>query len=242
MTHESSENIFSGTGKTRVVVAAVHEIVRTTDKNVLICAQSNAAVDEITLRLLKYLEKEDIFRIFAKSMEKAVVDPLIVPISNAKNFEVPDLAFLYQFRVIVCTLSTATIFSRARHDRDFDSTHFSYTFIDEAACVSQSMTLMPIAGVSTDCKMMHSKIILAGDPNQLEPVVKSTYAIELGFQRSLMEYLFNQKCYRKNPLKRDFNPKHIVQLKQNYRSHPSILHIANRLFYDNMLQAAASSS
>lgn len=168
---------------------------------------------------------------------------MIAPISNLKDdkFEIPSSEFLYQFRVVVCTLFTAAIFSRARNSSHFDSAHFSYLFIDEAACIPQSVTFIPIAGVCTDFNKVHSKIILAGDPKQLEPVVKSIHAKELGLSKSFMEFLFDQKCYRRNPLSKNFNPQHIVQLKKNYRSHEKILQIANELFYENMLQAKASS-
>lgn len=32
-----------------------------------------------------------------------------------------------------------------------------------------------------------------------------------------------------------YNPKYITKLLINYRSHPSIIHISNELFYDNEL-------
>lgn len=56
-----------------------------------------------------------------------------------------------------------------------------------------------------------------------------------------MEFLFDQKYYRRNPLTKDFNSQYIVRLKKNYRSHEKILQIANELYYDNILQAKASS-
>lgn len=80
-----------------------------------------------------------------------------------------------------------------------------------------------------------SKIVLAGDPMQLDPVYTSNHAKTLaekfGYCTSLMGYLFNRTCY-----KSEFNSKLIVQLKKNYRSHRSILHIPNALFYEGLLE------
>lgn len=224
-------------------MAAIEEIVRTTDKSILVCAQSNSACDDITLRLLQILQRGELFRIYAKTIQKDAVNKKIAQISNLKNgkIEIPSLKYLYKFRVIVCTLCTAAIFSRGRIDPNFDSSHFSYVFIDEAACIQSTTTFIPIAGVCSERRKINCKIILSGDPKQLAPVVMSQAAKELGFQRSFMEFLFDQNCYRPSPITKDFNPKYIVQLKKNYRSHPKILQIANEMFYENRLQAAASA-
>lgn len=52
-----------GTGKTRTLVAAITEIVRTTNDFVLMLAHSNAACDEITIRLLDILSNDELFRL-----------------------------------------------------------------------------------------------------------------------------------------------------------------------------------
>lgn len=87
---------------------------------------------------------------------------------------------------------------------------------------------------------MKSKIILAGDPKQLDAICKSSTAAELGYKASLMERLFNQLLYQKHPETGKYNPKYITQLVQNYRSHETILHAPNVLFYDGTLIAKAS--
>lgn len=89
---------------------------------------------------------------------------------------------------------------------------------------------------------MRTRIVLSGDPKQLDAVTKSRNAINLGFKTSLMEYLMlNKKYYMRNPVTKRFNPKHIVILQKNYRSHPSILDVPNRLFYDGHLEAEGSA-
>lgn len=135
----------AGTGKTRTLVAAIEEIVRSTNKCILVCACSNAACDEITQRLLQKLKTNEIFRMYAKSYNTAKI---IKTCSNfiQGEFRFPSLKFLYKFRVVICTLLTAGNLVRARSDPDFDTKHFSHVFIDECASTNETTTLIPIAG------------------------------------------------------------------------------------------------
>lgn len=224
------------------MVAAIQEVVRTTQKYILVCAQSNAACDEIALRLNEVLKDGEMLRVFAKSYDKKLLDERIATISNLRenSFIIPCLTYLYQFRVIVCTILTAGCMARAREEGDFKSSHFDFVFIDEAACVQESMTMIPIAGVCSNPGKIHSRIVLAGDPHQLDAVVKSEHAMKLGYNTSFMEYLFKQTCYKRDS-NGDYNPNRIVQLRHNYRRHSKIIHIPNQLFYGGVLKAAALS-
>lgn len=56
---------------------------------------------------------------------------------------------------------------------------------------------------------------------------------------SLMVRLLNSEPYRKNVASNTFNNRYVVQLTQNYRSHPTLLRLPNMLFYDNQLIAEA---
>ena len=137
-----------GTGKTKTLVAAINEIVRTTKKNILVCAHSNSACDEITQRLADVLRPGELFRMFAINHNRKLVHDKIKPFCNLieENFKFPSLRYLYMFRVVICTLLTAGAITRARRDQHFNSGHFAYTFIDEAACVPEIIALIPIAG------------------------------------------------------------------------------------------------
>lgn len=139
-----------GTGKTRTIVAAIEQIVRTTERAILVCAQSNMACDELTDRLLNVLNGEHmVYRMYAKSFDKDAISPKFRNCSNFKGdgLKFPCLQFLYQFRVVVCTIATAGCLTRARRlDKNFSSTHFSHVFIDEAACCHETVTMIPIAG------------------------------------------------------------------------------------------------
>lgn len=79
--------------------------------------------------------------------------------------------------------------------------------------------------------------MLAGDTKQLDAVVKSKVARDYGFGTSFMEHLMTKNIYADSP---EYNRSFIVQLVKNYRSHPSILFVPNRLFYKNRLEAVAS--
>lgn len=52
----------------------------------------------------------------------------------------------------------------------------------------------------------------------------------------------NLNIYSRDAKTRKFNNKYITQLVCNYRSHPAILEVPNRLFYENVLKAKASQS
>lgn len=140
--------ISEGTGKTRTLVAAVEEIVRSTDKCVLVCANSNAACDEITERLLKVLHASEMFRFYTSSYDARRMSERIKPISNwfKDTFPIPSLKYLYGFRVLICTLCTAGNLVRSYKVSQFRPDHFSHILIDECASTHETMTLIPITG------------------------------------------------------------------------------------------------
>lgn len=141
-----------GTGKTRTLVAAIEQIVKTTNDNVLVCAQSNAACDEIAERLIKVLTaEEEMYRFYARSYKFKKIDPDVRNASNwiseAEGFEYPALKMLYKYRVIICTLCTAGCLTRARKEKKvWRADHFSYVFIDECASTHETAALISIAG------------------------------------------------------------------------------------------------
>lgn len=141
-----------GTGKTRTLVAAIEEIVRTTSKSVLVCANSNSACDEIVTRLVGILEMGEMFRMYGRSYDVRKVGEKIKPICNwlKGEFRFPSLSFLYRFRVLVCTLTTAGCLTRSTDNPQFSSCHFSHIIIDESASTHETVSMIPIAGEFTD--------------------------------------------------------------------------------------------
>lgn len=227
-----------GTGKTKTLAAAIKNIVRNTEKNVLVCAQSNAACDELTNRLRGFLTRDEMFRMYSKSKDLDVISSSFKAVSNLFGGELkyPPLDFIYKYRVVICTLATAGCLVRANCDPD----HFSYVVIDECASALEPITLVPIAGLCTTAGKVHANIILSGDPKQLDAVTKSEWASELGFGISWLEQLFKFPLYHRDALTGKFNSKYITQLVKNYRNHPAILHVPNQLFYEGVLEAKVS--
>ncbi|XP_055301141.1 putative helicase mov-10-B.1 isoform X2 [Sitodiplosis mosellana] len=231
-----------GTGKTRTLVAAIEQIMRTTDQKVLVCAMSNAACDEIAERLINVLAEDQMYRFYAKSYKNEKINGNVARNSNYSREGIfyPSLKYLYKFRVFICTLASAGCLTRARIEDVWRPNHFGYVFIDECASAHETMCLIPIAGLCTSSKKIHAKIVLAGDPKQLDAVTKSEKAKALGYSTSWLEQLCCTNLYTRNATTGKFNEMYITQLVKNYRSHPHILSVPNELFYENKLEACAA--
>lgn len=224
-----------GTGKTKALIASIVEIVEKDRGNVLVCTQSNAACDEMLNRLSTFLDESEMFRLYSTSKDVDGIKPSVLQFSNFFEGELkyPSLRYIYRYRVVICTLATAGCLTRANCKHD----HFDYVFIDECASALEAMALVPIAGLCTTFGQVHSKIVLAGDPKQLDAVTKSEWAAKLGYGTSLLEHLFNFPLYKRDAISGQYNSKYITQLVKNYRSHPAILYISNKLFYEGALTA-----
>ncbi len=85
----------------------------------------------------------------------------------------------------------------------------------------------------------NGKLILAGDPKQLPPVVKSGVAVEHGLGVSLLERLMARAAYARDPETGAFDPRLITKLVRHYRSYPEIIQTSNELFYDGELIPSA---
>lgn len=55
----------------------------------------------------------------------------------------------------------------------------------------------------------------------------------------MLERLMNTDVYDRDSNTKSFNAKYVTQLVRNYRSHETILHVSNELFYENALQVHA---
>lgn len=63
-----------------------------------------------------------------------------------KAFVLPSLNFVYDHRVVICTLAVAGYLVRANVDAKFKVDHFSHVIIDECASSFETMTMISIAG------------------------------------------------------------------------------------------------
>ncbi|XP_069489430.1 helicase MOV-10 isoform X2 [Ambystoma mexicanum] len=232
-----------GTGKTVTLVEAIKQILECIPtSHVLACAPSNSAADLLCERLLKHRDKRELFRLNASSRDFRIVPEVIKPCCNwddAKQCHVyPNKEILQGYRVIITTLVTAGRLVSANFPRD----HFSHVFIDESGHAVEPECVTAIAGILSAMdprsNTVGGQLVLAGDPKQLGPILRSPVAIKHGLDMSLLERLMTQNSlYQKHD--GSFNPVFVTKLLRNYRSHPAILKIPNELFYDGELQEFA---
>ena len=90
-----------------------------------------------------------------------------------------------KYRVVLSTCSSAALLRGPR--LGIRAGHFSHIVIDEAAQVDEPLALIPISLFSNQ----DTNIILAGDPNQLGPVIKSSSASKAGLGKSFLERLMH---------------------------------------------------
>ncbi len=238
-----------GTGKTTTLVEAINETLRR-ESQVLVCAQSNMAVDWISEQLvdrgIPVLRVGNPTRVNDKmlsftyerkfeghpeypqlwSLRKAIremrakrkrgsdsyhqqLDRLK---SRATELEVRINAEIFQeARVIACTLTGAA-------NRVLEGMKFNTLFIDEAAQALEAACWIPIRKVS--------RVIFAGDHQQLPPTVKSIAALKAGLGKTLMERIVENK------------PEVVTLLQVQYRMNDQIMQFSSREFYNGMLQTA----
>lgn len=166
-----------GTGKTKTIVEAITQILLHDDKSrILVCATSNAAADELALRIIRNLpnicwNRHQMYRVYSSAYAPEVPIPEILRTSS--NFDLkycPELNFLCKFRIIVATPIVSGSFKYAK----LDPSYFSHLFIDECGSATEVSTLVAISCAP------RAQIILSGDPKQLGPVVMSKHASDLG--------------------------------------------------------------
>lgn len=141
-----------GTGKTSTIAATIEEIVRDVRKHscVLVCANSNAACDEVAFRLLPVFNSIELLRLYTSSFNPRKIHPRLKQYSNCdpdiKKCIIRELSYLYSFRVVICTLAVAGNLVRANDNPVFKPNHFSHIIIDECASTHETMAIIPIAG------------------------------------------------------------------------------------------------
>jgi len=151
-----------------------------------------------------------------------------------EGFRWPAIAELASKRVIVCTCIAAGYFLRttvAPFDRPLA---FSHVLIDEAGQAPLPEALLPLCLADPHT----GTCMLAGDPQQLGPVIRSKVAAAGGLSVSLLERLV---AYYRNlphtlPARRQCS-----MLLRNYRSHARLLQLPSDLFYGGTLLACAST-
>ncbi len=239
-----------GTGKTTTLVEAIHETLRR-ETQVMVCAQSNMAVDWISEKLVDrgipvlrignpsrvndkmlsftyerkfeahplYPELWNIRRTIRQIRDnKKSGDNIHQKISRlrdrASEIEMTINAQLFdEARVVACTLVGAANKLLVRHK-------FSTLFIDEAA-----QALEPACWIAI---RRASRVILAGDHQQLPPTIKCFQAMRQGLGKTLMERIVENQ------------PEAVSLLRVQYRMNEAIMRFSSDWFYNGEVQSDPS--
>ena len=143
---------------------------------ILACTPSNAAADLLVNRLSAAgLDADQLFRLNAYSRYEDDIPEDVQAYSEYRKKK------LLTVRVVLSTCSSAGFLQT----ENVPAGHFSHIIIDEAAQAEEPLALIPIAAFTNE----NTNVILAGDPHQLGPVIKSSPASNSGLGKSYIERL-----------------------------------------------------
>lgn len=237
-----------GTGKTTTLVEAIHETLRR-ESQVLVCAQSNMAVDWISEKLTDRGLK--VLRIGNPSR----VDDKMLSFTYERRFEAhPEYSDLWAIRRAISELRSAKRRSDSWHQKmdrlKARATDLEYRInndilndVNVIACtlVGSSNKLLDSMKFSTlfideAAQALEAaswipmrragRVILAGDHCQLPPTVKCYEAMKQGLGKSLMERIVAN------------HPEAVTLLTTQYRMNEAIMDFSNRWFYNGSMTAA----
>lgn len=239
-----------GTGKTTTLVEAIYETLHR-ETQVLVCAQSNMAVDWISEKLVDHgvpvlrignpsrVNDKMLSFTYERKFESHPDYPELWSIrktirqmkenrkrgdnvhqkiarlrDRAAEIEMAINAQLFdEARVVACTLVGSANKLLVRHK-------FSTLFIDEAA-----QALEPACWIAI---RRASRVILAGDHQQLPPTIKCYEAMKQGLDKTLMEHIVENQ------------PDAVTLLKVQYRMNDDIMKFSSDWFYHGEVQSDAS--
>ena len=232
-----------GTGKTTTLVEAIRETLMR-ENQVLVCAQSNMAVDWISEKLVD--RGINVLRIGNPTR----VNDKMLSFTYERRFEAhPDYPHLWAIRKAIRELRShrkrgdgyhqklESLKSRATEleirinearviastlvgaaNRLLDGQKFGTLFIDEAAQALEAACWIPLRRVS--------RVVLAGDHCQLPPTVKSIAALKAGLGKTLMERIV------------EMHPEAVTLLKIQYRMNDDIMRFSSNYFYGGQVESA----
>ena len=240
-----------GTGKTTTLVEAIYETLHR-ESQVLVCAQSNMAVDWIAEKLAD--RGVSVLRIGNPSR---VTDKML-SFTYERRFEShPLYPQLWTLRKALRDLyasrskggSREAFHQKAGRLRD-RATALELT-INESLFADTRVVASTLTGSANRLLMGHKfgtlfideaaqaleaacwialqkadRVVLAGDHRQLPPTLKCPEALHGGLDRTLMQSIAENK------------PHTVSLLRVQYRMNDTIMQFPNRMFYDGMLQSA----
>ena len=238
-----------GTGKTTTLVEAIYETLRR-ENQVLVCAQSNMAVDWISEKLVD--RGINVLRIGNPTR----VNDKMLSFTYERRFEAhPDYELLWAIRKAIRDL-------RAHRKRGDEKYHQKLERLKERATELEIRINAQLFGearviastlVGSNSRLLEgqkfgtlfideaaqaleaacwipirrvSRVILAGDHCQLPPTVKSYAAMKAGLGKTLMERIV------------DNHPEAVTLLKMQYRMNEEIMRFSSDWFYGNQVESA----
>ena len=237
-----------GTGKTTTLVEAIYETLRR-EPQVLVCAQSNMAVDWISEKLVD--RGLNVLRIGNPSR----VDDKMLSFTYERRFEAhPDYPQLWAIRKAMRELRSQRGHKEAWHQKmdrlksrateleiRINQQLFGQANVVASTLVGSANRLLDGMKFGTlfideAAQAMEAacwiairragRVILAGDHCQLPPTVKCYEAMKGGLGRTLMERIANEK------------PEVVTLLRMQYRMHEDIMRFSSSWFYHNLMVAA----
>ncbi|XP_030827959.1 putative helicase MOV-10 isoform X2 [Strongylocentrotus purpuratus] len=237
-----------GTGKTVTIVEAAKQVYKLLpESRVLVSAPSDSAADLVAVCLLDTvtpIATTHLMRMYAPSRPLIALDRVLKEKKccnlGADDLYIPSKQEILEKRVVVTTLVNSGRLALAQFPENF----FTHVFIDEAGHATEPEALIALAGLINLDNPKGGQIILAGDPKQLGPVLRSPLAIENGLVLSFLERLMTHcKAYSRKAdagaSEAHYDQRILTKLLQNYRSHPDILKLPNQMFYDQELKVHA---
>ena len=238
-----------GTGKTTTLVEAIYETLRR-ENQVLVCAQSNMAVDWISEKLVD--RGINVLRIGNPTK----VNDKMLSFTYERRFEShPDYPQLWAIRKTIRQLRA----NRKRGDHSFhqkmerlkereielelrirnqlfgEARVIASTLVGSANRLLDGMKFGTLfideaaQALEAACWIpirRATRVILAGDHCQLPPTIKSIAAMKGGLDKTLMQRIVERK------------PEAVTLLKMQYRMNEDIMRFSSDWFYNGQVEAA----
>jgi len=228
-----------GTGKTVTSATIIYHLSKLNGGQVLVCAPSNVAVDQLCERV--HITGLKVVRVSAKSRED--VESNVGFLSLHRQVQMNDtnveLAKLNQLKAELGELSSQdekkfkTLTRAAEReilqnadvicctcvgagDPRLAKLKFRTVLIDESTQSAEPECMIPLV---LGCK----QVVLVGDHQQLGPVIMNKRAAKAGLNQSLFERLVALGCAP-------------IRLNVQYRMHPCLSEFPSNMFYEGSLQ------
>ncbi|CAF3567573.1 unnamed protein product [Adineta steineri] len=235
-----------GTGKSRTIAGIVLKLLpklaeKGHKQKILLCAPSNNACDELSRRILAGFEEEkkkdvfyeqgrlvrigcqppDDYHLCKYFLDFMVLQDIVNALKTGRRIypsiivQETELRLMQDAQIVISTLNYC---GNARMHQLKSFTEF--IIIDEACQASEGDLLLPL-------RFKCTKLMLVGDPKQLEPCVLSDAGKMYDLSQSLygrLFFIFGQ--YSDGP---------ISMLNIQYRMHPDICRFPSACFYSNRL-------